>query len=127
MRPNQQFPADLVTFTEEILSGKLHFLCSVCCRDNVKSLNVLLFDFCKSRIIVKLPTIELCGVLFNHTVKYDVMAIYLLNWSISTYCGAWGVHFNFNFGCEFCLVWILEVWNLRGNNNTEFTISSPLY
>ena len=24
-----QFPADLVTFTEEILNGKLHFLCSV--------------------------------------------------------------------------------------------------
>ena len=23
-----QFPADLVTFTEEILDGKLHFLCS---------------------------------------------------------------------------------------------------
>ena len=23
-----QFPADLVTFTEEILTGKLHFLCS---------------------------------------------------------------------------------------------------
>ena len=28
MRPNQQFPADLVTFTEKILNGKLHFLCS---------------------------------------------------------------------------------------------------
>ena len=28
MRPNQQFPADLVTFTEEILNGKLLFLCS---------------------------------------------------------------------------------------------------
>ena len=27
--PNPQFPADLVTFTEEILNGKLHFLCSV--------------------------------------------------------------------------------------------------
>ena len=26
---NSQFPADLVTFTEEILHGKLHFLCSV--------------------------------------------------------------------------------------------------
>ena len=26
---NQQFPADLVTFTEKILIGKLHFLCSV--------------------------------------------------------------------------------------------------
>ena len=25
---NPQFPADLVTFTEEILNGKLHFLCS---------------------------------------------------------------------------------------------------
>ena len=29
MRPNSQFPADLVTFTEEILNRKLHFLCSV--------------------------------------------------------------------------------------------------
>ena len=26
--PNPQFPEDLVTFTEEILNGKLHFLCS---------------------------------------------------------------------------------------------------
>ena len=29
MLPNPQFPADLVTFTEEILNGKLHFFCSV--------------------------------------------------------------------------------------------------
>ena len=29
MRPKPQFPADLVTFTEEILNGKLHSLCSV--------------------------------------------------------------------------------------------------
>ena len=28
MWPNQQFPVDLVTFTEEIFNGKLHFLCS---------------------------------------------------------------------------------------------------
>ena len=28
MEPNPQFPAaDLVTFTEETLNGKLHFLC----------------------------------------------------------------------------------------------------
>ena len=26
-----QFPADLVTFTEKIFNGKLHFLCSVSC------------------------------------------------------------------------------------------------
>ena len=29
MQPNPHFLADLVTFTEEILNGKLHFLCSV--------------------------------------------------------------------------------------------------
>ena len=29
MRPNPQFPAALVTFTEEILNGKLQFLCCV--------------------------------------------------------------------------------------------------
>ena len=29
MRPNSQETADLVIFTEEILNGKLHFLCSV--------------------------------------------------------------------------------------------------
>ena len=28
MWPNPPFPADLVKFTEEILDGKLHFLCS---------------------------------------------------------------------------------------------------
>ena len=28
MRPNPQETEDLVTFTEEILNGKLHFLCS---------------------------------------------------------------------------------------------------
>ena len=28
MWPNPQETADLVTFTEEILNGKLHFLCS---------------------------------------------------------------------------------------------------
>ena len=29
MWPKMQFPEDLVTFTEEIVNGKLHFLCSV--------------------------------------------------------------------------------------------------
>ena len=28
MWPNPQFPADLVTSTEEIINGKLHILCS---------------------------------------------------------------------------------------------------
>ena len=29
MWPNPQFPADLVTLTEEIVYGKLHFFCAV--------------------------------------------------------------------------------------------------
>ena len=29
MWPNAQFSPDLVTFTEEMLNGKFHFLCSV--------------------------------------------------------------------------------------------------
>ena len=31
MLPNPQIPSDLVTFTKEILNGKLHFLSSVTC------------------------------------------------------------------------------------------------
>ena len=33
----KKFPADLVTFTEEILNGKLHFLCSVSKKYHQKS------------------------------------------------------------------------------------------
>ena len=33
MRPNPQFSADLVTFTEEIFNEILHFLCSSWCKD----------------------------------------------------------------------------------------------
>ena len=29
MWPNSHFPADVITFTEEILNGKLHFLCNI--------------------------------------------------------------------------------------------------
>ena len=34
MWPNPQETADLVTFTEEILNGKLYLLCSVSCKAN---------------------------------------------------------------------------------------------
>ena len=42
MWSNPQFPADLATFTEEILNGKLHFLCSVTFYANK---NTVLFRF----------------------------------------------------------------------------------
>ena len=34
MWPNPLFPADLVTFTEEILNGKLHFCAVMVQKDN---------------------------------------------------------------------------------------------
>ena len=43
MWPNPQFPADLVTITEEILNGKLDFLCSdkaLCFKKNLLSTKV---------------------------------------------------------------------------------------
>ena len=38
---NPQFPADLVTFTEEILNGKLHFLYSGCSCGDIANLFVI--------------------------------------------------------------------------------------
>ena len=51
MWPNPQFPADLISFTEEIHNGNLHFVCSV-------TLNVILY-------------------LFGHVLK---IAIFVLIW-----------------------------------------------
>ena len=45
MWPNLQETADLVTFTEEILNGKLHFLC----RENTFA--QLLLDFLKQYLV----------------------------------------------------------------------------
>ena len=39
-----QKTADLVTFTEEILNGKLHFLCSAFSYDQCKNKNLLPFN-----------------------------------------------------------------------------------
>ena len=44
MLPNPQFPADLVTFTEEILNGKLHFL-----RNDSKKTYFYSFSKCSER------------------------------------------------------------------------------
>ena len=49
MWQNPQFPADLVTFTEAILNGKFHFLCSVRESNCVKNVGneVTVFFFLK--------------------------------------------------------------------------------
>ena len=42
MLPNPHEAADLVTFTEEMLNGKLHFLCSVLISNDYDLLRVVL-------------------------------------------------------------------------------------
>ena len=51
MWSNPQFPANLVTFTNEILNGKLHFLCSVrrCLHETWNELRLK----CKFRTVMK--------------------------------------------------------------------------
>ena len=46
MWPNPQETADLASFTEEILNGKLHFLCSIAkSGDNQNNGNTTLFKY----------------------------------------------------------------------------------
>ena len=64
------FPADLITFTEEILNGKLHFLCSVVCGFSPSS-----FKF-KSAILLLLTK----QVFKNWDyLSYQVKKLFLLN------------------------------------------------
>ena len=50
MRPNPQESADLVTFNEEILNEKLHFLCNKKNKLNEDYLLLFLFSFKITRI-----------------------------------------------------------------------------
>ena len=51
MWPNPQFPANSITFTEEILNEKLHFLCSESFANFVKEIFVSLTNFIENPII----------------------------------------------------------------------------
>ena len=58
MSPNPQFPADLITFTEEILNGKLHCLCSdknscvlVCYSEEHYDDDMLVYDLANFRLM----------------------------------------------------------------------------
>ena len=62
MWPNPQKTADLVTFTEEILNGKLHF-CAVLISDMITDMykNNFLRDFEKRNLVIQNPmVIEQC-------------------------------------------------------------------
>ena len=49
MRPNLQETADFVKFTEEILNGRLHFLCSDISKTEIKQKT----DYIKKKIRLK--------------------------------------------------------------------------
>ena len=57
MWPNPQKTADLVTFTEEILTGKLHFLCSGRCYSKFIQItflrNILLYNTRGIPVLIK--------------------------------------------------------------------------
>ena len=48
-----QFPADLAKFTEEILNGKLHFLCSVRMAENLQKYFSVIYTSNKLRMIFR--------------------------------------------------------------------------
>ena len=51
MRPNPQETADLVTFTEQILNGKLHFLCSDVIRHTQTVFRGVIFHKAPNRLL----------------------------------------------------------------------------
>ena len=59
MRPNLQETTDLVTFTEEILNKKLHFLCSV----NERLRVIFSIDSLRNKYVFIALNISLYGVL----------------------------------------------------------------
>ena len=65
MRPHPQFPMDLVTFTEEILHGKLHFLCSV----DITSIQIQSFNHRVTDLLLQIGSGNYEGTMATHT-KY---------------------------------------------------------
>ena len=84
MGRNPQFPANLVTFTGEILSGKLHFLCSVInLLDELNSSFLIAFLTSNSRLEYLLLEQILLVVVF-----YFLICVYILscNWCKNNFC-----------------------------------------
>ena len=81
MWPNPQFPADLVTFPEEILNGKLHFLCCAIWDHlhnlkNVKSIHGVVLHLVKLRSSIS-SVLHKVTLLLLHLLRY---LLHLLDW-----------------------------------------------
>ena len=69
MWPNPQETADLVTFIEEILNGKLHFLCAVW-------LTVLQYEFLPKDVLIRLLKYSIFRCIFTSVL----LSRYSLRW-----------------------------------------------
>ena len=81
MWPNPQFPADLVTFPEEILNGKLHFLCCAIWDHlhnlkNVKSIHGVVLHLVKLRSSIS-SFLHKVTLLLLHLLRY---LLHVLDW-----------------------------------------------
>ena len=103
MSPNPQFPADMVTLTEEIVNGKLHFLCSIMMSFIRK---VWFSDLKKSAYSYSLET--LCKEQFSFYIYFDYnfikvwsfkqTASFSLNFITHGFISTWA---TLNFGLTF--------------------------
>ena len=83
MRPNPQEPADLVTFTADILNGKLHFLCSVTNKEltRMKTFEAYITrreSICETTNFA-FNTHILLGYPFNHTTLFVTLMLSFTN------------------------------------------------
>ena len=80
MLPNPQFTAYLVTFTEEIFNGKLHFLCSVVIKSKIKNLYIEL--------------IILLEVKNKNIIRITIHYFFLLFFYRNNQAGRWPLNVN---------------------------------
>ena len=69
MWPNPQFPADLVTFTEEIINGKLHFLCIVNVHGRCSTAVIVIVYYCKYTSSFKQNTHSFVSSILSFGIK----------------------------------------------------------
>ena len=72
-----QFPADLVTFTEEILNGKLYFLCSASTpilyrQNHVTIMDMIFWDFLVLYEIFLSPQVKQSVIISNKHSIYEL-------------------------------------------------------
>ena len=115
MWPDPQKTADLVTFTEEILNGKIHFLCS----DSFK-INFILHTFCS----LQLCKFSIgCWSLIFVVISTGIYLIKIYNGNTGTTCGVyskltiktpeqrdWRHWRHWLFWCFHCWFWTSKCW-----------------